>query len=291
MKNRMHVLIFLSVMLLIYPLKLTGIDNSDVVQVTDTNMIFIGKGSYIRIFKREGKFFRKEFSVDDFYLSRYEVTFDEYDQFCKVTEREMANHAGWARGRRPVIYISWWNAVSYCEWINSLYGYPASYNSRGDLIESDGSITTDVSKVPGFRLPMENEWEFAARGGEKGEKGFFEEGNRLSNNAHLIYMNKRMTYPVGYKNDTNSLGLFDMDSNVWEWCSDLKDVFLTEPENSGDKGTDNPYGWQTNSYYWRVVRGGNYHFTPWNYAVKGMDYPESSFCIGFRLARSKINKK
>lgn len=45
-------------------------------------------------------------TVSDFYLSKYEVTFSEYDTFCDATGRKKLNDRGWGRGRRPVINVS-----------------------------------------------------------------------------------------------------------------------------------------------------------------------------------------
>ena len=42
-----------------------------------------------------------------FAIGRYEVTFDEYDQFATVTKRDFPDDRGWGRGRRPVIDVSW----------------------------------------------------------------------------------------------------------------------------------------------------------------------------------------
>ena len=45
--------------------------------------------------------------IASFELSKYEVTFEEYDAFTDATGRERAYDAGWGRGRRPVINVSW----------------------------------------------------------------------------------------------------------------------------------------------------------------------------------------
>jgi len=45
-------------------------------------------------------------TVSDFYISKYEVTFDEYDAFCEATKREKPDDRGWGRRKRPVINVS-----------------------------------------------------------------------------------------------------------------------------------------------------------------------------------------
>ena len=56
-----------------------------------------------------------EVRVEAFELSRYEVTFEEYDRFTDATGRERAADEGWGRGRRPVINVSWADAVALYE--------------------------------------------------------------------------------------------------------------------------------------------------------------------------------
>lgn len=47
-----------------------------------------------------------------FAVSRYEVTFDQYDEFAKATDRKLPDDEGLGRGRQPVIRISWNDAVA-----------------------------------------------------------------------------------------------------------------------------------------------------------------------------------
>ena len=81
-----------------------------------------------------------EVKIDSFALSKYEVTFEEYDAFTDATRRGRADDEGWGRGRRPVINVSWHGAVAYAAWLSSQTGKT-------------------------YRLPSEAEWEYAARAG------------------------------------------------------------------------------------------------------------------------------
>ena len=42
-----------------------------------------------------------------FAVSRYEITFDQYDEFASLTGRQLPDDEGFGRGRRPVIRVSW----------------------------------------------------------------------------------------------------------------------------------------------------------------------------------------
>jgi formylglycine-generating enzyme required for sulfatase activity len=70
-----------------------------------------------------------------------------------------------------------------------------------------------------YRLPSENEWEYAARGGNL-SKGYKYAGSEdLAAVAWYNGTSGFHTHPVGQK-APNELGLYDMCGNVWEWCAD-----------------------------------------------------------------------
>lgn len=54
--------------------------------------------------------------LDGYYIGKYEVTFEQYDRFCEATGRKKPDDEGWSRGNRPVINVSWNDAVAYCKW-------------------------------------------------------------------------------------------------------------------------------------------------------------------------------
>ena len=61
-------------------------------------------------------------TVDDFWIGKYEVTFKQYDLFCAATGREKPSDVGWGRGRRPVINVSWDDAVAFTRWLSQISG-------------------------------------------------------------------------------------------------------------------------------------------------------------------------
>jgi len=74
-----------------------------------------------------------------------------------------------------------------------------------------------------YRLPVEAEWEYAAKGGARG-RGYQFAGSNFINLIAWYYDNSGgKTHAVGLK-QPNESGIYDMTGNVWEWCSDWYDL-------------------------------------------------------------------
>ncbi|GAA4835171.1 hypothetical protein GCM10023331_20500 [Algivirga pacifica] len=212
----------------------------------------------------------REVKVDDFYISKHEVTVAQFEEFVLatnyITDAEKAgNSENWRHDPRgmerlksdynqPVIYVSWNDAVAYCNWLRE---------STGDF----------------FRLPTEAEWEYAAKGGSSSKRYTFAGGNsafdvmwfdqNADNNIHAIA-----------KKTPNELDLYDMSGNVYEWCADYYG-----PYHNDD--TDNPKGPEAGTD--RVTRGGSWR----DYEENGSPSYRNSFSqgegaddIGFRVVRA-----
>ncbi|MBN8708286.1 MAG: hypothetical protein BGO12_21760 [Verrucomicrobia bacterium 61-8] len=102
------------------------------------------------------------------------------------------------------------------------------------------------NEIPGARLPTEAEWEYAARAGSA--TGQAADLNAMAWTAS----NSNNTVQAVGKKSPNAFGLYDMQGNVWEWCSDFYDpeYYLRAPERD-------PAGPQKSLYRYVVIRGGS----------------------------------
>ncbi|OHD54722.1 MAG: hypothetical protein A2Y33_01740 [Spirochaetes bacterium GWF1_51_8] len=226
--------------------------------------------------------------VNSFKISRYEVTFHEYDKFCFETGRPLPPDDGFGRGARPVVNIDWYDAVEFCNWKSLKEGLTPCYlidksrkdpNNLGGYDNKKWIVSCDFNS-DGYRLPTEAEWEYAARGGNF-PMPYFYSG---SHEAGLVgwydlTVKTDPPMPVGLKHP-NSLGLYDMSGNVWEWCWDWY----------------GPYGAITNEVpvgpfqgFAHVIRGGSVNSLPEQLGIANRNYPypySSSYYIGFRIAQT-----
>jgi len=204
--------------------------------------------------------------VDSFWIGRTEVSWAEYDAFCRATGTKASHYAssadvdvetgptppygspdqGWGRGERPAITMTWHAAMKYCEWL---------------------------SKVTGrvYRLPNEAEWEYACRGGTQGPYYFPGRPSKYSRrslrgrllgpdtsqiSAYVWYAeNSGQRTHLPYTKKPNPFGLFNMLGNVREFCLDWysPDAYALEPAR---EVLVNPKGPPTGTEH--VVRGGSF---------------------------------
>ena len=129
-------------------------------------------------------------------IGRYEVTFEEYDYYATATGKNLPNDMGWGRHRRPVINVSWQDAVDYTMWLS----------------EQTGNR---------YRLPTEAEWEYVARAGQ--ETSYWWGNDIIQGMANCLVCGSqwddKQTAPVGWFKP-NNFGIHDTAGNVWEWTED-----------------------------------------------------------------------
>ncbi len=206
--------------------------------------------------------------LNDFFISRFEITYKQYDLFCKATGRKKVKDFGWGRGKRPIVGVSWYDAEEFCKWLSKISGKT-------------------------YRLPTEAEWEYAAKGGNK-SKGFRYAGSNdiykvawfspynHQRNDSLKYMK---TQRVGRKKP-NEIGLYDMSGNVWEWCYDNYSKYFYKHSPK-----ENPISTKGRL---KVARGGGWESTV-DYAIitnRDYDFPEKKDSdLGFRIVREINSEK
>ena len=218
----------------------------------------------------------------DYWIGKYAVTFHEYDTFCAATSRSVPDDEGWGRGQRPVMNVTWWDAIGYCNWLSEKEEFKKAYDSDGNLLDRNGRTTTDITKVEGYRLPTEAEWEYAARGGTD-SKGYKYAGSNDLNEVGWYWQNwgekNLKTQPVGEKKG-NELGLYDMSGNVWEWCHEWWGDYASTTQT-------NPTGPSSGSN--RVSRGGSWFCSAQYCRVAFRDDNTPTYSngdLGFRLVRT-----
>jgi len=191
-----------------------------------------------------------------FFMGAFEVTNKQYELFDSEHRRLRGKHDLSKKDDEPVIYVSWYDAQAFCQWLSDKEGLP-------------------------YRLPTEAEWEYACRAGTTTN---YYTGDILPNE----YTNKpgnsclvKTTINVG-KTPANAWGLYDMHGNVEEWCYDwygpYQEVPVTDPVGCVDGD-------------FRVTRGGS--FGTYAYYLRSANRmatlpDERQWATGFRVVMGEL---
>ena len=232
-----------------------------------------------------------EVILDSYGICPHAVSNEEYKLFCDDTdhntpEEGVANKApeGYFLNYKyhPVVGVSWYDAVLYCNWLSVLAGLEPCYNTS--------NWTCDFSKN-GYHLPTEAQWEKASRGTLEQKPYPWGEGdpdNRANYIGYVGFLEKvdfdqgNGPTPVDSLN-ANGYGLYNMAGNVWEWCDDW---YQEDYYNQFPSPTENPPGPISGDS--KVLRGGAWNTADVNLhcAVRYSKLPDTKrYDIGFRIAR------
>lgn len=192
-----------------------------------------------------------------FAMSKYEITFAQYDRFARATGRSRPDSEHLGRSDHPVFNISWNDAVNYAKWLSRQTGKH-------------------------YRLPSEAEWEYAAGAGRQSTYwwGYDPKPGMAYCFSCSDGLNPRKPTKIG-SFAPNPFGLYDTTGNVAEWVEDCwhEDYKGAPTDGSVWKGGDCGY---------RVVRGGAYSTPPSaiRHARRDKYVPDSKYdFIGIRLVR------
>lgn len=208
-------------------------------------------------------------TVTSFSIGVYEVTVEEYLRFADATnghypewlEKGNSHNVetgsssyykdkGYTRNAKnlPVCGVNWDDAVAYCEWLSRKTGKK-------------------------YHLPLEKEWEYAAKGGKKTRTFIYAGSNDVDAVAWYETNAGAKPHTVGGK-AANELGLYDMSGNVWEWCQDKWGAY---PNCTAD-----------NCAGCAVLRGGSWFIYDFNcrsaYRIR-FTITSRNYFYGFRCAR------
>ena len=187
---------------------------------------------------------------------------EDYEEEYIITEGEK-------EARLPVEQVSWYDAIYFCNKLSEKEGLTPVYSVNGitdvskwgytphNEEELEGNIRQNLA-ANGYRLPTEEEWEYAAEGGQNYE---YSGSNDLNEVGWYEDNSGDRTHSVAQKK-ANGYGLYDMSGNVWEWC------------------------WDVNFSNFRYIRGGSYYYGDRDCRVDGRyddDAINQSDDRGFRV--------
>ena len=195
-----------------------------------------------------------------FAVSKYDVTFADWDACVSVGGCRKAVNSGLGRDTKPVINVGWDDAQAYVAWLSRMTGQP-------------------------YRLLTEAEWEYAARAGTTTAYYWGDAigtGNANCNGCGSKWDHQQSS-PVG-SFAANQFGLYDMAGNVWQWVQDCY-----HPDYNGAPSDGS--AWTSGNCSTRVVRGGSWGLVPRSLRTADRNWFTAGLRgnnLGFRVGRTLV---
>ncbi len=250
----------------------------EIIDGTEANMVLIPAGEFLMGGQGAvNELPQHKVYLDAFYIGKYEVTFEEYEEFCSDAGYNRPVHPRYGyrppdedmvEGRMPVMNVGRDDAEAYCEWLSKKTGKH-------------------------YRLPTEAEWEKAARGDLEGKE--YPWGNEAPDAGGIYRTNYGPSFnhfvwkKDGYENTApvgsyhpNGYGIHDMAGNVWEWVQDRysSDYYSKSPYKNPKGPAKGLRG---------IIRGGCFSSKSEHLRCAkrhAISTCNCSFLIGFRIARN-----
>jgi formylglycine-generating enzyme required for sulfatase activity len=193
-----------------------------------------------------------------FAVSKFAVTFADWDVCVSVGGCTQVVDTGFGRGTKPAINMSWTEAQQYLTWFSEMTGKP-------------------------YRLLTEAEWEYAARAGTT--TAYFWGDEIGTGNANCLECgsawDNRETSPVG-SFQPNAFGLYDVTGNVWQWTQDCYHKDYNGAPTDGSV-------WPGGDCSARVIRGGGFWSTPRDVRLASrlrVPFDDRGNNLNFRIGRT-----
>lgn len=236
----------------------------------------------------------REVRVDGFWMDEHEVTIGQFQRFVEATGYQTVAERPLDPKDFPGVpldvlqpgsavftppeqhpglqnHLQWWEYVGGASWQQPEgAGSTIGGREREPVVHIAYEDAEAYARWAGKRLPTEAEWEFAARAGTKNTAYYW--GETLKPDGKWVANVYQGNFPVkdtaedGFAGvapvksfAANAYGLYDMDGNVWEWCSDFyRPDYYAKGENNNPRGPADSYDPDEPGTVKRVQRGGSF---------------------------------